>query len=377
MPSWRGSSGWGCGVSPATHGAKKGQNALLGTSPQLWNSSMRFPHPRDLGCNDWSDAWNPRGRNFSLALQPPLNLLIMTTAPPAWGITEALSWKHLQSMSSIFRCSQPSLDWAVLLKPGSGLSAQHPAAGNEGGWGGGRPSPCPGKVLNLFQMEELRNEIPAWPHLGVVIKTHQFLLTRIRKRKAGQQHWATRARPAQKLSVPTAPKPPSDLQREEQTELLQEIWLAWVALVISTAAPRWSDDGCTFQEGSGQKEPSSSDRHTFYESHHSSTDGLIFNTFLPSHKIISGFLMEGLLNALISAFGRITRICVLGSPWRAHPFDTFLRPGYTATLNSPNQFSICPPFPLIRLSIYCAHLIYSSNFPSHFHIFDHKNLGKR
>lgn len=150
-----------------------------------------------------------------------------------------------------------------------------------------------------------------------------------------------------------------------------------MALGINTPAPRGSDDGCTFQEGSGQKEPSSSDRHTFYETHHGSTDGLIFNTLLPSHTIISGFLMEDLLNALISAFGRITRTGVLGSPWRAHPFDTFVSSGYTATLNSPNQFSICPPFPLITLSEYCAHLIYSSNFPSHFHIFDHKNLGKR
>lgn len=134
-----------------------------------------------------------------------------------------------------------------------------------------------------------------------------------------------------------------------------------------------------FRNGSGQREISSNDRQTdtFHESHGSSIDWLIFTTLLPSPTIISGFLMEGFLNALITAFGTITRTDVFGSPWRAHPFDIFSSSGYTATLNSPNRFSICPPFPLITLSVYCAHLIYSSNFPSHFHIFDHKNLGKR
>lgn len=218
-------------------------------------------------------------------------------------------------------------------------------------------------------MEELRNEIPAWPHLGVVSKTHQFLLTRIRKSRAAAALGCLPLSEASTVLSVTGWKALSDPERKEQTGHLQEIWLAWVALVTSTAASRWSEDGCTFQAGSGQKEPSSSDRHAFYESHHSSTDGLVFNTLLPSHKIISGFLMEGFLNALISAFGRITRTSVLGSPWRAHPSDTFVSSVYTATLNSPNQFSICPPFPLITLPVYCAHLIYSSNFPSHFHIF--------
>lgn len=132
-----------------------------------------------------------------------------------------------------------------------------------------------------------------------------------------------------------------------------------------------------FRQAVARRSPAPVTDTPFMKATTGSTDGLIFNTLLPSHKIISGFLMEGFLNAVISAFGRITRTCVLGSPWRAHPSDTFLSSGYTATLNSPNQFSICPPFPLITLPVYCAHLIYSSNFPSHFHIFDHKNLGKR
>jgi len=129
-----------------------------------------------------------------------------------------------------------------------------------------------------------------------------------------------------------------------------------------------------FRNSSARREISSDDRQTdtFHESHSSSMDCL-----LPSPTIISGFLMEGFLHALISAFGTITRTGVFGSPWRAHPFDIFLSSGYTAALNSPNRFSICPPLPLITLSVYCAHLIYSSNFPSHFHIFDHKKLGKR
>lgn len=175
-----GSLGQGYGVSPTIHGTEKGQNAPLGTAPQHWSSSLSFPHPCDLGCNDWSDAWNSRGRKFLSALQPPLNLLIMITAPPAWGITQTLPWKHLQSMNNRFRCSQTSPDRTVLLKQGSGLSAQHLQWESEGGWGRGRP-PCPGK---------LRNETPAWPHLGVVGIIYQLLLTRIRKRKAGQQHWA-------------------------------------------------------------------------------------------------------------------------------------------------------------------------------------------
>lgn len=137
-----------------------------------------------------------------------------------------------------------------------------------------------------------------------------------------------------------------------------------------------------FRNGSGQRETHSNDRQTDtylspHGSHSSSMDCLISNTLLLSPTIISGVLTEGFLNTLIGAFGTITRISVFGSPWRAHPFDIFLSSGYTATLNSPNRFSICPPFPLITLSVYCAHLIYSSNFPSHFHIFDHKNLGKR
>lgn len=134
-----------------------------------------------------------------------------------------------------------------------------------------------------------------------------------------------------------------------------------------------------FRNDGGQRGISAGDRQTaaFHESHGSSMDWLIFNTLLPSPTIISGFLMEGFLDAQISAFGTITRAGVSGSPGRAHPSDIFLSSGYTATLNSPNRFSICPPFPLITLSVYCAHLIYSSNFPSHFHIFDHKNLGKR
>lgn len=134
-----------------------------------------------------------------------------------------------------------------------------------------------------------------------------------------------------------------------------------------------------FRNDGGQRRISAGDRRTaaFHESHGSSMHCLIFTALLPSPTIISGFLMEGFLNAQISAPGTITRAGVSSSPWRAHPSDIFLSSGYTATLNSPNRFSICPPFPLITLSVYCAHLIYSSNFPSHFHIFDHKKLGKR
>lgn len=44
----------------------------------------------------------------------------------------------------------------------------------EGGRGGGRFSPYPGKLLrppqSLFQPEELMNEITAWPQLGTVSK---------------------------------------------------------------------------------------------------------------------------------------------------------------------------------------------------------------
>lgn len=135
-----------------------------------------------------------------------------------------------------------------------------------------------------------------------------------------------------------------------------------------------------FRNGSRERErpaPMTDRQDTSHEIHSSSMDWLIFNTHLPSPTIISGFLLEGFLNAVIRAFGTITRTGVLGSPQRAHPFGIFLSSGYTATLNSPNRFSICPPFPLITLPVYCAHLIYSSNFPPHFHIFDHKNLGKR
>lgn len=64
-------------------------------------------------------------------------------------------------MNNIFRCSQPSLDLIVLLKHSSGLSAQHSAVGRWRWVRGRKAFTFSWETPELFQLEELKNEIPA------------------------------------------------------------------------------------------------------------------------------------------------------------------------------------------------------------------------